>query len=567
MDEAVVVFITARKIQSYVFSSNRLREHIGASHLIKQATTNWVDDALKTLNNKRIFTIKQLEDLEKRTSDQLNENSLLEEPLENFDALVISTGAGQVRLLIDACLYQDFVKNYTRRILKEAPGLPIYVGVSQSFMFNPQANDNALLKHIKQAEKDIRQAERTAQHSNPLLGLGVTVKCASTGLPAVGIAQTADSFPAAQATLAKNNAVLTPDKRRPADDAIFAYLDIPPKINYRMPLDFDDFGRSEGDQSYVAVVHIDGNNMGERVGEYLTQAKSNQDFITRSRYFSFSVERAVRKALQVVLEKAHPQGHDSGTWTSADKRSFNLKQINNDGKNTDRWYLPLRFLIIGGDDITFVCDGRLGLGLAALCLQELEKSLLADGKKLYGCAGVSIVKTHYPFARAYDLAEELSAAAKALVRSHNTNASALDWHLALSGLSGDLDTIREREYEVTTGKLYLRPVVLNPNKQAPVYQQWTTIRELTLTFAGHRETAATKLEDQWSERRNKVMHLREALRGGSDAVRQFTAYYGRLPSLDTNDLEHIQTSGWQDKTCIYFDPIEIIDFYLPLYKD
>ena len=50
MDCTLTVLDTAG-IQSYIFNSNELRENIGASHLVYQATTYWV---LKVLNKKEV---------------------------------------------------------------------------------------------------------------------------------------------------------------------------------------------------------------------------------------------------------------------------------------------------------------------------------------------------------------------------------------------------------------------------------------------------------------------------------------------------------------------------------
>ena len=89
----------------------------------------------------------------------------------------------------------------------------------------------------------------------------------------------------------------------------------------------------------------------------------------------------------------------------------------------DRFF-PVRPLIFGGDDLTLVCDGRLGLALAAVYLKAFHTHTTSEFSRLdfpdrdkkisdelkkpaYACAGVAIVKTHYPFARAYKLSSAL----------------------------------------------------------------------------------------------------------------------------------------------------------------
>ena len=64
----------------------------------------------------------------------------------------------------------------------------------------------------------------------------------------------------------------------------------------------------------------------------------------------------------------------------------------------------------GGDDLTFVCDGRLGLDLAAFYLKEFSRGTIkvcGEDKSVDACAGVAIVPTKFPFASAYHFAEEL----------------------------------------------------------------------------------------------------------------------------------------------------------------
>ncbi|NJP11256.1 MAG: hypothetical protein HC866_18740 [Leptolyngbyaceae cyanobacterium RU_5_1] len=160
------------------------------------------------------------------------------------------------------------------------------------------------------------------------------------------------------------------------------------------------------------------------------------------------------------------------------------------------YFLPFRPIVFGGDDVTFVCDGRLGVSLAIEYLNQFEtcakdpQTGLLDWdvtankfvvKGATAAAGVAIVKTHYPFARAYGLAEDLCDDAKKL-RTHfrdkleDWEGSTLDWHYALSGLFGGIDDIRDREYTVPAGSLTLRPVALSDD--APdVRRTWSVVEK------------------------------------------------------------------------------------------
>lgn len=75
--------------------------------------------------------------------------------------------------------------------------------------------------------------------------------------------------------------------------------------------------------------------------------------------------------------------------------------------------------------------------------------------------GVAVVKTHYPFARAYDLAEKLCDSAKSYIKESRFNEkglTAMDRHFGVGGMVLELQEIRKREYMASTGSLLMRPI-------------------------------------------------------------------------------------------------------------
>jgi hypothetical protein len=211
-------------------------------------------------------------------------------------------------------------------------------------------------------------------------------------------------------------------------------------------------------------------------------------------------------------------------------------------KKGNKPYLPLRPLVFGGDDVTFVCSGQIGVGMAAEYLEAFREEAQKRGLDLYASAGVAIVKLHYPFARAYQLSEELAGSAKSLTRAQD--GAALDWHIAQSGLSGRLESIRKREYTVKAGKLTLRPLTL---------ADWKKIEAVMEAFNG----------EYWGEKHNKVIGLREPLRQGETFVAQYRTDFDleKLPGFEGLD---VQETGWLNGKCYYFDAIELLDHHVTL---
>jgi hypothetical protein len=229
-------------------------------------------------------------------------------------------------------------------------------------------------------------------------------------------------------------------------------------------------------------------------------------------------------------------------------------------KDGSKWLLPFRPIVFGGDDVTFVCDGRIGLSLALRYLEEFEKETtdLPDGRgKATACAGIAIVKAHHPFARAYNLSEALCQSAKGYrheLQKHDVawNGSCLDWHFAFSGLYGSIETIREREYRVAEGDLTVRPVTLGPNIKAED-RTWLVLKQALDAFQS----------DTWLSKRNKMKALREALREGETEVERFCKMYGQtLPDVELG--KSIQKTGWYGTRTPYFDAVELADWFIPL---
>jgi ribosomal silencing factor RsfS len=248
-----------------------------------------------------------------------------------------------------------------------------------------------------------------------------------------------------------------------------------------------------------------------------------------------------------------------------DKQKITLSKDKESGKVV----FPIRPLVSAGDDVTFVADGRIGLDLAVTFLEAFEaatETILADElaridlPKLTACAGAAIVKSHYPFARAYALADELAGSAKDLVNkqaslegSNHLRYSALDWHFTTGGIYDDLDGIRAREYEVEQGSrsLTLRPIFVQP--EAHEFRNWTILRAL-----------ATEFQTKWRDNRGKAKRLMNALRQGEVEVEVFNLRYLdnnlRLPSIADFDQHY----GWRDDRCGYYDGLELLDLYVPL---
>jgi hypothetical protein len=286
-------------------------------------------------------------------------------------------------------------------------------------------------------------------------------------------------------------------------------------------------------------------------------ASGNRDYVNKLRRFSLALdvctERAFIKGLSVFFE---------------DIRDGKLK------------VLPMVPLVLGGDDLTVVCDGQYALRFTQAFLQSFEEETALDdhdhidgiipdlaekalGKpRLSACAGVAIIKPHFPFSVAYQLAEELMSAAKT-VKKKLQNAdkkpfpcSALDFHVLYDTSGVELDKIREKlDLDAGTTKLWGGPYIITQTdvlREASNFD-WSELHRWETLLS--RVQALEDKDEETGKRKlpNSQMHdLREGLflgKVGADAMLQliYERYQDAgLAALVEENEEGVSSLFWQE---------------------
>ncbi len=531
-----LVVVDTTGIQRYIFGSNRLRENVGASHLVYQATEGWLLDVPNTFlpaDKHNIVKGKRLDDRPVT-------------PESEWDAELLYAGGGNVVLLFrhqkDA---RHFARQFSLRLVSEAPGLDAVL-VRHEFVWET----TLLVKAVHDALTEMEAKKSAAVGQQPLLGLGVTAACQSTGLAAHH-----NFFEEDPDTHTKVWWTISDEIRQKrlqneiAKERLRGQLDVDLSgLSY--PDDFDNLGRERGRSSYIGVIHADGNSMGDALGrinqrhrqaQAPSRNEANQAYLLDMRAFSDGVKRAGQAALRAVVDAVVH-------WNTPQGSNQPLLKPNEDKEGNK--YLSLRPIVYGGDDVTFVCEGRIALQAAQIFLQEFGKQKIPDVAQPIAAAGVAIVKAHYPFARAYQLAEALTSNAK---KESERAYPALDWHLAQSGIFDQLGLMRERQYN--DGTLLMRPLAISGGRD------WRTWENFVGLVAGFYPPHGDPILP-----RNQVMDLRRALRQSSSTdpspVRQITerleTRHLPLPALSIGPGVY-QKDGWLGTRCVYYDAIEMKD--------
>lgn len=547
MSQRTLLMLETGDIQEFIFGSNNLRVNVGASALVTAVTNEWIRDLLPDLHD-------------------IGDGASSSPGGGRVDS--VYRGGGNTLLLFHDDMAADaFVREFSTRLLEEAPGLLTVVE-----RLTIRWDQDSLRDKLQELRGRLARRKAAFSLGRPLPGLGVTAACVFTGEPAAHIRRISPNDPPTLFS-ASVAARLGCFQQGDADLRSLLPENLPPDV--RPVSDFDDFG-THGESSYIAIVHADGNNMGDRIKDLPfdnggDRTAANDAYALLLANFSKKASEAASEALRATLvalweSRSEEEGEDGVEvyWqrrraqdgrvlTPAQRERLPKVSLNKPRReNYDRPILPFRPVVFGGDDVTFVCDGRLGLALAHYYLTVYGEQTLADGKPAVGRAGVAIVHAHFPFAQGYDLAEALARSAKD--KSDQGRKATLDWHFGVNGVISHLKEMRQDAYTVSGGALTARPLPLASNN----WRQWSTFENLVGQF---------QTGQDWIGRRNKVKALMGVLRDGADHTAHFLENYrlGSLPSPP--NYPDLARTGWMGNETPYFDALEMLDLYIPLEQE
>jgi len=522
----VLTGIDVLGVQRFVFSSNRLKDVVAGSYLVEWSTSR--EGALLELLHKGW--------------------------IEKDEDILLASGANAFIVFTDKVKARTFAAEYTRLLYDKAPGVEVII-------VHEEISKEGLAAALQKIQKNILPRKKTERiPSVPLAGVSVTATCMETGFPAVDFAPDESNQP-----ISRNIAKRRQEEIRNKTNGYWKKCLLKGRDEFDFPLNLEELGRTVGDTSLIGVVHVDGNGVGELIKNWLNKKAEtgNNDDLFRKEYkkWSGAIDELCKASLEAVVERlCNSVNTKDGRLNGRPERlAFDLKKTD----SGNGWMLPFRPILLGGDDLTFVCDGRIALDLAETALQvfESEKSDIPHlDKPIRACAGVAIVRVRSPFIRAYHLAEQLCQSAKMKVKENGGDHCAIDWHIGLGRPGQALSEIRNKQYHSAHYELTCRPYCLERqinNEQGHTSWQWLSHVLLDDDLCGLRGKV-------WAERRNKVMNLQELVHDGPKIVE---------PALEAwqvidNKLQFpapVAKSGFIDnQRTPLLDAVELLDLHLKL---
>lgn len=214
---------------------------------------------------------------------------------------------------------------------------------------------------------------------------------------------------------------------------------------------------NNSNKNMIAVIHIDGNDLGSMINNYIASVESDS-FVD-----SLKISREISKKIDFV---------------------FKEKVM-----NSDKVKGKIKMILNSGDDITFICNAYDALEIVEDIIKLIsseslypetissnDKEILKSENKFSACAGICYCHPHFPFYRAYEIAEELCSNAKAKskanriktnLKNYSRPTSWFDFEIVQSGILKSVNEIRAKN-----SNLYLRPYSFDKDDSIDSYSSF-----------------------------------------------------------------------------------------------
>lgn len=542
MEKVRAILFDTRSIQKYLFSGNKLKTNIGASYIVAHVFQDVLVDG--TDNRKGILKQRYGDKLDGKSWQEKDPPASIPEGKKCYVAYI---GGGNALVLLryeigeEEC--REIVKEFTSTLLTLYPGLQTGAAIGELTLSDEkdpasggkesyfQTSFNKLHDKLK------KQQNEMLVQVNPFY-TGLTLSCPVNGEAANGYDVYGSSDNNEEGRFFSQEVIAKKNAAPKANEDLQKILKkvCPDKAEkYVFPEEIDKLGQKKGEND-IAIIHIDGNNMGMKFNEAATTLALRSKLSAK---LPCKTEASFTKLVRQIVEEY--------------EKYRDVLAIG--GDDDKEMYLPIRPLILGGDDVTFICPAKTALLYAVRFMRQMKTD--EDGDPISTCGGIAILPASYPFFRGYELAEQLCGAAKAKSRD-DSDSCWLDFAILHGEQAPTLEQIREREYRGLVGK----------NMHFGPYRVDSDETEFSLCHLLKRIQNFQKLPS------NKVKELRFVLQKDTHEIHTFLeqlqhngqniqdAYekdpYAKEPLWEDTNLG----DGKTEKRTPWVDAIEMMDYYM-----
>lgn len=405
------VVVELKRIQSYLFCVPKLKTILGANALVGEALRVTLPSLADNTSSMQFPDDVPLTSIDSDPLQHRSDQWEKDDPKNHYSLGVLTRDGGHLQVLFDAdCHAKDYASEVRNRLELDLPGIMYEIRVEAW-------HDGKTGSALHKAWTPLELGSRVGTVALPFAAASDLKVCELSGQDAatrtIDVGKTV--FSVSPRVEAQWNAGVRFGKKETRDIVgLFQQMDgvLPcTGSNWVAPNDLETLAGGPG--KYLAVIHVDGNNVGSRtpIAEHLKGDDESADAAfgrwLRSEAtveaFFYSMRASVRAALVESLKK---------TFVDSDAGGVS----------------PYQLLMVGGDDVLLLMRAESAFKWLVNYAESLRAYPLSDGKPLDVGAGIVFAKPDHPFHALHALAEELASSAKRLSRvADNVGRSVVDW--------------------------------------------------------------------------------------------------------------------------------------------
>lgn len=523
MNNRTLAMYDIRGIQDYIFRTTKLRDAIGASAIVEDILNRALKEAVEQAKKQGMSFDCDLE-----WEDQVNNTFKVFTNDSNIQVLYIGGGNAFVTYR-DKDLCRAINRLMSKYVIEKTYSLQLAIAMTD--ITGDYSADNERIK------KEMNRIKADMAESSPVGALPIMDVELASGLPIS--CDCIDRI--THEELSKETAL-----KREAEWKKRRHIKLKK---------LDNLIEEKGNDSTLAVVHIDGNNMGLRIRSLMDSEHDYVNAVNKIRRISYSINHSFKEVLENMIQY----------FNECNDREISMLEVIN-----------------GGDDITYICTAKAAIASVEYFVKNItQKSLTGNPADLdkYGfsiCAGIAYIRSHFPFSIGYQVAEACCESAKSRAKEENNGSKIgnfFDFQFCKNVQTQNIKLIRKNEYQSPSGEfLMLRPYEIGGDSSKPY--SYEKLRSNLLEFSKLKdESSRGSGEESNSIPRKHAKTIRNTYGLGKmqmSVLKSFLESRGwRLPGQIGDEIEFYEQDLNLDGevrgyTAKYYDALELMDDYIDL---
>ena len=407
----ILAMYDIRGKQDFIYKSSKIKEIVGGSYIIRDCFDDCLFPAAEECSEKGIFSYRRNTSHEE--SNDFTVENFKKRLQEGYIGEVIYDGGGNFFVLYkDVIIYREVNRRFYHNLLEKTYSLRVLTTYIDNVNFEDYREDQKKL-YAKHRRREQRESMISPVNTLPIVQTDYRTSLPLAELQYIGDGRVGREEKVSLESKKKYEKYSQIEKNGKEDRQI---------QGSRL---LDELVTKRGEESLLAVIYIDGNNMGAQVEKCLNNLKKDDGTENKS-------YEAGAKALRNF--SAEIQKH------YITDRIRDVDALLSEKENEKR-----RFVIYAGDEVTFICNARNAYDVAVEYLTKLAESSEEETPRT-SCAGIAVFHSHAPFPEAYRIAEECCESGKRLMKEEKIeHASLIDFHYCQGAFGTSLEEIRKEE--------------------------------------------------------------------------------------------------------------------------